>query len=439
MAKKPKQKHVSHKQQSRVAQEQRQRRILIISISVVAALVVLIIGYGILDNLVLQKIRPVAKVGDINISLEDFQTRVRYDRFQMIQSTYMLQQYQQIYQSFDASYAAYYDQLIQENLTKLNDPETLGNQVIDELINDAVISLKAEELGIAITEEEVDKMIQEAFGFYAEGTPTTAPTNPPVVTATYSAQLLTLIPPTATATLEPTPSEESTATTIPPTLEPTATVDPNATPEPTATPYPTSTPYTLEGFQQTFEDYAENLDLEAQFSKEEFREIFSARLLYEKVYEKVTADVSNIDTYIWARHILVATEEEALTVMEFINAGGDWSSLALQYSTDESNKTNGGDLGWFTSGQMVTEFNDAAFALTEIGQISPIVQTSFGYHIIQLLGREDREVTLDRLSELKDTKFEQWLQEARDGLEIETFENWKDNVPMIPVVPADFS
>ena len=83
-----------------------------------------------------------------------------------------------------------------------------------------------------------------------------------------------------------------------------------------------------------------------------------------------------------ARHILVKTKEEADTLLLQLKEGIiDFSELAKEKSTDSS-ASNGGDLGFFTRGQMVKEFEDAAFSLKP-GEISEVVQTQFGYHIIK--------------------------------------------------------
>jgi parvulin-like peptidyl-prolyl isomerase len=82
-------------------------------------------------------------------------------------------------------------------------------------------------------------------------------------------------------------------------------------------------------------------------------------------------------------HILVKTEKEAQTVVERLNKGEKFSNVAKEASICPSRK-NGGDLGTFTRGKMVKEFEQAAFVL-EKGQTSPIVKTQFGYHIVKRL------------------------------------------------------
>lgn len=82
-------------------------------------------------------------------------------------------------------------------------------------------------------------------------------------------------------------------------------------------------------------------------------------------------------------HILVSNEAQAKEVLEKLNKGESFAKLAEQYSMDGSRK-RGGDLGFFGRGMMVREFENAAFAL-EKGQVSGIVKTQFGYHIIKRL------------------------------------------------------
>ena len=84
-----------------------------------------------------------------------------------------------------------------------------------------------------------------------------------------------------------------------------------------------------------------------------------------------------------AQHILLATEEAANKVLGLLNQGGDFAKLAAQYSQDEGSKDSAGDLGVFGRGVMVGAFEDSVFAMQE-GQLSELVKSEFGYHIIKL-------------------------------------------------------
>jgi peptidyl-prolyl cis-trans isomerase C len=84
-----------------------------------------------------------------------------------------------------------------------------------------------------------------------------------------------------------------------------------------------------------------------------------------------------------ARHILVATEDEAKAIKAELEGGKDFAQLAQEKSTDPSAKQNGGDLGFFAKGMMVKPFEDAAFTM-EVGAVSDPVKSDFGWHIIKL-------------------------------------------------------
>lgn len=87
-----------------------------------------------------------------------------------------------------------------------------------------------------------------------------------------------------------------------------------------------------------------------------------------------------------ASHILVPSEREALRIIDEIKKGKDFSEMAKRYSSCPSGK-GGGDLGFFGKGQMVKEFEDAAFSLKD-GELSKPVKTQFGWHIIKVTARK---------------------------------------------------
>jgi len=86
-----------------------------------------------------------------------------------------------------------------------------------------------------------------------------------------------------------------------------------------------------------------------------------------------------------ASHILVDKHSQALALISRIKEGDDFASIAKQYSSCPSKK-KGGDLGWFTKGQMVPEFEKAAFNLSVGAMTNEPVKTKFGYHIVKRTG-----------------------------------------------------
>ena len=84
-----------------------------------------------------------------------------------------------------------------------------------------------------------------------------------------------------------------------------------------------------------------------------------------------------------ARHILVATEQEAIDLKTEIDGGADFAKLASKHSKCPSGK-NGGSLGTFKPGAMVPEFDEVVFGDLPVGQVSEPIKTDFGFHLIEV-------------------------------------------------------
>lgn len=128
----------------------------------------------------------------------------------------------------------------------------------------------------------------------------------------------------------------------------------------------------------------------------------------KKIYDQRVAQLKSEDE-VAARHILVDTEEKAKEILAKIKAGGDFAALAKENSTDTGSKEQGGFLGYFGRGQMIPEFEKAAFTMIK-GQVSEPVKTNFGWHVIKLEDRrrkpppsfdEVKETILNSLAVLK--------------------------------------
>ena len=127
-----------------------------------------------------------------------------------------------------------------------------------------------------------------------------------------------------------------------------------------------------------------------------------------------------------ARHILVATEEEAQSVSQELEGGADFATLAQERSTDPGSGAQGGDLGCFTQDRMVAPFAEAAFGATVDEVVGP-VQTQFGYHLIKVYERREAGVQpLDEVQEgVRQQLQEQGLSDSiaalRETYNVQTF------------------
>ena len=415
-------KPVLHKKHvARLQREKQQSQIILYAFIGIVAAVLLLLGYGFLDINYLQFQKPVAKVGKYEILVKQFVPRVRMQRQQMLGQYSMFKQYEQF--GMDVK------QQLTQLESQLGTPETIGQIVLDQMINEQLIRLEAEKRGISINDAELAKEKQVTFGFYPDGTPTPSATPTEVTMPEIPAEafkVVTITPP-PTATIEPT----ATATLD---VAPTATLAPEATATagPTSTPEPTATPYTLEGFNGRF-DESKKAMMKLGLTDKDYLTLFDNQLLQTKVRDAITVDVPHSETQLWARHILVSDEATALIVIEKLKNGEDFAALAKQYSQDTGSAANGGDLGWFSKGAMVAEFETAAFALEKSGDytLTP-VKSQYGYHIIQLIAKQDRPFTATQYEAAKNKVFQDWLTVARKEYGVETFDIWKEHVPADP-------
>lgn len=116
-----------------------------------------------------------------------------------------------------------------------------------------------------------------------------------------------------------------------------------------------------------------------------FTVIMFFTILIPLTIEKGYAKMDEI-TKVKASHILVSSESEAKALKSQIDDGASFEELAKKYSKCPSG-ANGGDLGYFTHGQMVKEFEDAAFE-TETNKVSDPIKTQFGYHLIKVYDKK---------------------------------------------------
>lgn len=167
--------------------------------------------------------------------------------------------------------------------------------------------------------------------------------------------------------------------------------------------------------------------IRSQLYMEEFQNMVMDELDIDDTKLKEYYD-KNMEAYrdlqIKASHILLETEEDAKDVLDKVQKGEDFAELAKKYSTGPS-APQGGDLGYFSKGMMVPEFEEAALAL-KVGEVSEPVKTKFGYHIIKVMDRKEEMRAFEEVKEeirgnMIEGRMVDKVNEIKESIKIEKF------------------
>ena len=355
---------MTKKQRSRKEREDRIRFWLFLCGTLVIVLIVGVLGYGAYQEYVVKPASPVATVNDTIIRIDDYQRRVLFRRFDFMNLLARLDAQLRQFDQTDESQAFLIDYVQQQRQQAQDNLMNVPMLALDELIEEELVKQEAGARGLTVAEDELQLEVELQFGYDR---------NPPVPTPT---------PITATVPV-------------------------------TVTPVPTTPPMTEDQFNERYEQYVSLVTEEAGFREADFRQLVQANLLRQKLQDAMAEEVETSGEQVHARHILLGLEDEELAqeLVERLRAGEDFEELAREYSTDASNAEEGGHLGWFPRGRMVAPFEEAAFAL-QPGEISDVVETTFGYHIIQVTDRDDnRPFDEATVSQKQSIALREWLDE----------------------------
>ncbi|MHB1392841.1 MAG: peptidylprolyl isomerase [Clostridia bacterium] len=189
--------------------------------------------------------------------------------------------------------------------------------------------------------------------------------------------------------------------------------------------------------EEKFNEFLKGQSMDLEYFKQSVKKELNINKLTDKLTGNLAVTDEEVKSYydshqneflsVKASHILLDTKEEAEKMLVRVKAGENFAELAKQNSKDPSAKENSGNLDYFRHGDMVEPFEKAAFALKP-GEISEIVQTDFGFHIIKVEDSkldkfEDVKEQLkgSMLSDKKSGEYEKLLEEMRKNAKIEKF------------------
>lgn len=342
--------------------EARQNRIILILVGILVAVIVLILTVGIIQELVLKPNSPVATVNGEKIQTDDYQDLVTYNRYNYYSNISSLEDgLEQMRASPDDNefLISFYEQQLGQVQTAL----TLAPQdAVEELIDAELARQQAEQVGIEVTDQEVDQAIDDDFR---------------AALAQQAQQ-----PITGTEQL------------------------------------PTPTPVA----QEQVDDLYDRILSAMQISDSAFRTIVRRSLLLEKVQDALAAEVPTTGLVADVQLIQTETEEEALSAKERIESGEDFAIVAQEVSTDTLTLEEGGAVGLVTTGQLSTRYGadlDAYVFAVEVGELG-LVESGGMFYVVMVVERDENgPLPADVLTQRQNSALTDWLEERKQSPEVE--------------------
>jgi parvulin-like peptidyl-prolyl isomerase len=160
---------------------------------------------------------------------------------------------------------------------------------------------------------------------------------------------------------------------------------------------------------------------EHEYTLEEFKAALAEEMLGSMMVDQIVAGIPTSAEQVHARHILLESRDEAETIRARMLSGEDFTPLARTFSIDPSTRLAAGDLGWFPRGfLLIPEVENAAFEL-EPGELSDVVESILGFHIIQLTESGVRPLSPEALRQARQKAVEAWITDRRQTADIQVF------------------
>lgn len=403
------------------AQQTRQIRL---GVAVVGGLLLLVFLAAAINELVIAPSRAVAIVNGEEITLREWQDRVRFERAQRI---ILLENQLEAFQGNVGVVQQFAGSVINELLQ----PEVLGQSALNQMIDETVIRQAAEERGIVVTDADVDAEIGQTFNYFGGELPTPLPT--------------------ATATIQPTPSITPIPTAVITDVIPTNTPAPTVTVGPTSTPLPTATAVSADAFQEEFGGLVEQFE-DLGVSEAQYREIVRNQIYRERLLEvlSVEDEISDLAEHASFFFLQFNTEEEANEALALIE-GSDYLSVWNQirstpFELESGSTAQASEIVWRTEDAVSTslgaEVTEAIFSLP-IGESSDIISRTVStdttqYYLVQVTGREERPLSTSELQTVQLENLAAFIDEQLTG-NLTLTEYDLGRVPTAPVLDPLFT
>lgn len=431
MAKQPTTPSEDRQRQSRkeiliARKEANQTRQINLAIGFVVLLLLVVLVTGLVYVFVITPSAPVANVNGTEITMKDWRERVSLQRAQLILGV------EDLAEAVEQDIGQVQQFANQQLLLLTQESERLGQIVLDQMIDEELILKEAGARGISVSEGEIQRELEESFGYFGGASPTQQPT--------------------ATDTAEPTPSLTPIPTAIITELLPTNTPFPTFTPGPSATPFPTPTAVSEEAFNELFKETSDRL-ADLGVTEDDLRQLIRAQLYRERLLEALVSDAELAEEEEQASffYLQFGSEEEAEDAVELIEADGYdtfWNTIrSMPPDPEAESSTIANEIIWRTWDNISLLFDEsissAAFE-TPIDEVSAVIlvpglteEEEDRYYIILVTGRDVRPLSDTAIQTAEQELMNSWLQSNR-VVGVESFERWRSNIPVLPAIDTRF-
>ncbi len=381
---------LNYKQLARQRHEKKQRQRVLVAVGVFSAVIVTILLVAIISEFVVKPGQPVAAVDSVEISTKRFQERVRLERALIIDRFLQFSDLFGVEQAYSFS-----------GVAQLSEPELIGEQVLNSLVEEVLVRKGADDMGIQISEDELWIFMEEREGFYREGTPTPMPTSTPRPTAT-----------------------------------PITPTDVIPTPFPSATALPLPTVVTEDAFQDLYQEQLRSWQV-IGVGEDTYRETIEVYLLTTKVRDRLIEEVPSKADQVEFDALFFLTRDEADQYLVQLDSGEiSFKELLDDLRVNLDDDIDARSISWLPADELATNYGAAIVGVVfslEIGEYSGVMQTGDErFVLLQVTGHEERELSDSSLQAQGDALFSAWLEELREGADILKYDLWMDRVPADP-------
>lgn len=356
----------NRKQQATRKRDQEAQRILIWSAIGVGVLILAVLGFGLINELVIKANAPVARVDGAPIKVKDYQARVRFERLNTQSQILQYENYLSQFDTTDPAMQAFVEQLQQQQQqleTQLLPglASVFGGGVLDQMIEEELVRREAARLGFTVTQDEIERQVEQLFGYDRD------------------AEVITT----------------------------------------TATITDTAAPMTKADYLGYYEKFQGAFLRPSGLSEEAFRQNVAVDLLRPKLVESLTQDVEMMTNQVQATLLITGTAETAAALYARLSQGVEIDVLVEELNADAADASAAVDLPWLTPGRLVTEFGAevevAAFEIPVGTASEPIDGNDGSFYIVFVRGREVRELDATTLQQAREQRFSDWLTQQKEA------------------------